>query len=126
MTSHGYINWQFRFFVLINGLPLLGAVVLSLARQAKRLNHAGRAAPINAEFLFYLFLDAQNCDAIVGDLEERYRIIGRKFGKRRADFWYWTQAIRSVGPIAWAALQRLVKGVSGIAALLELYRKIRS
>ncbi len=29
----------------------------------------------NAEFLFYLFLDAKNCDALVGDLEERYKIV---------------------------------------------------
>jgi hypothetical protein len=77
--------------------------------------------PLNAQFLFYLFLEAQNCDAMVGDLEERYRLIHKKFGHRRAAFWYWTQVIRSVGPIVWAAIRKL----SGLAALVELYRRIR-
>ena len=98
--------------------------------------------PKNAEFLFYCFLDAQNCDALVGDLEERYKLIHTKFGSRKANFWYWTQAIRSVVPIAWAwgkrvAVKPLIgvvawavaKGLIGhdswLAALVELYRKIR-
>lgn len=103
----------------------------------------GNSLPVNAEYLFYLFLDAKNCDAILGDLEERYRIIHRKFGVGRARFWYWTMAIRSVGPLAWAWMKKIVmkvvipviawavaKGIishdSWIAALVELYRRIRS
>ena len=99
--------------------------------------------PLNAEFLFYLFLNVQNCEAVVGDLEERYRLIHKRFGPRRANFWYWTQAICSVGPIAWAWVKTLVlKPVIGIiawavarglvghdswlAALLEMWRRIRS
>ena len=62
--------------------------------------------PRNAEFLFYLFLDAERCDALAGDLEERHKLIRRKFGVRRANFWYWTQAIRSVGPIACAWIKK--------------------
>jgi hypothetical protein len=101
----------------------------------------GRTPPSNAEFLFYLFLDAKNCDALVGDLEERYRTIGKKFGKRRADFWYWTQAIRSVGPIVWAWGKKLVmkpligvigwaiaRGIIGhdswLAVVVEVWRRI--
>lgn len=64
--------------------------------------------PTNAEFLFYLFLDAKECEVIVGDLEERYRLIHKKFGARRANFWYWTQAICSVAPIAWQWVTKLV------------------
>jgi hypothetical protein len=99
--------------------------------------------PPDAEFLFYLFLDAQNCDALVGDLEERFMLIGEKFGQRRANFWYWTQALRSVGPIAWAWVKKVsVKPVIGIIAwavarglighdgwlvgLLEIWKRIRS
>jgi hypothetical protein len=99
--------------------------------------------PINAEFLFYFFLDEQNCDALVGDLEERFKLMHKKFGKGKADFWYWTQAIRSVGPvmlawmkkvslkpvigvIGWAIAKGLLGHDSWLAALVELYRRIRS
>lgn len=85
----------------------------------------GHAPPINAEFLFYIFLDARNCDAIVGDLEERYKLIANKFGQRKANFWYWTQTVRSLGPLAWAALKGGVKKLSGLTALFELWRRIR-
>lgn len=85
---------------------LYAARKLILRRRDDRLRRVGQlrqlhCPPANAEFLFYLFLDAANCDAFIGDLEERYRVILRKLGKRRADVWYWTLAIRSVGPIAW-------------------------
>jgi hypothetical protein len=99
--------------------------------------------PRSAEFLFYLFLDAQNCDALVGDLEERYRLILKTFGQRRANFWYWTQAIRSVRPLVWAwtkkvALKPVVdlvswavaKGFMGhdswFVALVERAKRLRS
>ena len=99
--------------------------------------------PSKAEFLFYLFMTPQNCDAIVGDLEERYRLIRKKFGKRRADFWYWTQAMRSLGPVAWAWTKKVLikrvaalvcwsvaKGLLGhdswLAALVEIWKSIRS
>jgi hypothetical protein len=81
--------------------------------------------PLNAEFLFYLFLNQSNCDALVGDLEERYKLIRKKFGARRANFWYWVQVLTSVGPIIWAATKRLLRAVSGVAALVEVWRRIR-
>ena len=97
-------------------------------RKQGRNNTAKRTigSPLNANFLFYLFLDAENCDALVGDLQERHTLIHKKFGQRRADFWYWTQAIRSVGPIVWAATKKMMKSATGLAALVELYRRIRS
>lgn len=99
--------------------------------------------PTNARFLLNLFLDQQNSYAIVGDLDERYRLIRKEFGTRKANFWYWTQAIRSVGPIAlawakkvvlrpvigaiaWAVAKDLLGHDSRLASLVELYRKIRS
>jgi hypothetical protein len=99
--------------------------------------------PLNAEFLFYLFLDQQNCDALVGDLEERFRLIHKKFGRRRANLWYWFQAGISLGPIIWAAAKKhlmkpvatiagvaAAKGLIGhdgwVAALVELVKKVRS
>ena len=57
--------------------------------------------PRNAKFLFSLFLDAKTCDALVGDLEERFKIVLKEFSPGKAKFWYWTMALRSVGPIVW-------------------------
>ena len=99
--------------------------------------------PLNAEFLFYLFMTPQNCDALVGDLEERYKLIHKRFGRRRANFWYWTQTVSSLGPIVWAWAKKVVmkpaiafagwavaKGLVGhdswLAALVELWRRVRS
>jgi hypothetical protein len=98
--------------------------------------------PRDAHFLFWMFLDPKTCDAIVGDLEERYRLIFKTFGRRRANFWYWTQAARSVGPIAWAWAKKialkplisviiwavargLLEGASWPRALLNLWRRAR-
>ena len=99
--------------------------------------------PIDPEFLFYLFISPQNCDALVGDLEERYKLIHKKFGRRRADFWYWTQTVVSLGPIVWAWANKVLmkpvvafagwavaKGLVGhdswLAALVELWKRVRS
>lgn len=83
-------------------------------------------APISAEFLFYLFLEGQKCDALVGDLEERYRLISRRFGQRRAGLWYWTQALRSIVPVVLALAGRTLRRLFGLAALVEMYRRLRS
>jgi hypothetical protein len=99
--------------------------------------------PSNAEFLFYLFLTPQNCDALIGDLEERYKLIHKKFGRRRANFWYWMQTAMSLGPIVWAwgkkKALRPILGIAGwaigkglishdgwLAAVADLLRKVRS
>jgi hypothetical protein len=99
--------------------------------------------PLNAEFLFYLFMTPQNCDALVGDLEERFKLIHKRFGRRRANFWYWTQTVMSIWPIAWAWAKKaslkpivavvgwaVAKGLLGhdswLAALVELWKRVRS
>ena len=104
---------------------LLIAIFAVLVVTSRRNTSGSVHPPLNAAFLLYLFYDAKNCDALVGDLEERYRIIRKRFGARRANFWYWTQVIRSVGPIAWAATKKLLKAASGVAAALEIWRRIR-
>jgi hypothetical protein len=77
-------------------------------RSKGNTQHSSEIPPINAEFLFYLFMTPKDCDALVGDLEERYQKIHAKFGGRRAHFWYWSQTIRSVGPIVWAWVKKIV------------------
>ncbi len=100
-------------------------------------------APKNAKFLFFFFLDAKNCDAVVGDLEERYKLIFKKFGHRRAAFWYWKEALSSTGPIMWAwakkimmtpglaviswmAANKILPLDSWLVMLADLVKKIRS
>jgi hypothetical protein len=114
------------------------AVSLAKKQQTRRYR-----PPLNAAFLFYLFLTPQNCDALVGDLEERFKLILRKFGRRRANFWYWTQTLMSVGPIVWAWAKKVsmkpvvgivtwavAKGLLGhdswMAALVELWKRVQS
>lgn len=99
--------------------------------------------PLSAEFLFHLFLATEKCGALLGDLEEGYKLIHKKFGPSAANFWYWTQALRSVGPIAWAwaktAVLKPVIGViawalakslighdSWLASVVEIWKRIRS
>jgi hypothetical protein len=99
--------------------------------------------PLKAEFLFYLFLTPQTCDALVGDLEERFKLIHKKFGHRLANLWYCIQTFISLRPIIWAwtkkALMKpilavvgwaIAKGLIGhdswLAALLDLWKRVRS
>ena len=112
-------------------------------RQSSTKRPKGFTPPIDATFLFYLFMTPPNCDALVGDLEERYKLIHKKFGHRRANFWYWTQTVTSLGPIAWGWSKKVVmkpaiafagwavaKGLLGhdswLAAVMELWKKVRS
>lgn len=112
------------------------------ARPLRGGEELRKGPPRKAEYLFHLFLDAKNCDAVVGDLEERYPRICREFGHRKANFWYWTQALTSVGPIAWAAAKRfvlkpgaaiigsavahkLLSESSWLAVLAEAWQKVR-
>jgi hypothetical protein len=97
--------------------------------------------PLKASFLFYLLMTPQNCDALVGDLEERYSLIRKKFGRSRATFWYWFQTFISLRPIvceavkktlmkpligvaAWGVGRGLISHDGWIAALVELWKKI--
>ena len=65
--------------------------------------------PLDAEFLFYLFLDVRTTDALVGDLEYRYSQIRPNFGKRRADWWFWTQTLKSIGPVVLAWSRNVIR-----------------
>jgi hypothetical protein len=60
-------------------------------------------------------------DALLGDLEERFKSIARdkSLGPRYARFWYWFQVLISLRPLVWA----LVKKIGGLAALCVAIRK---
>lgn len=111
--------------------------------QSRKNSRRNIGVPLNAEFLFYLFLDKKNCDALVGDLEERFHLIHSKFGRRRAQFWYWWQTAISLGPlvgewgkkkalkpvlavIGWAVAKGLIGHDGWLAAVVELWKRVRS
>lgn len=130
--------------VVVTTIPYsIAQSLFALRSTTRRSTPASKCPPANAEFLFFLFLDAQNCDAFVGDLEERYKLIRKKFGRRRANFWYWSQTVMSLGPLVWAWAKKVVmkpvvailawalaKGLVGhdswMAAVVEMLKRIRS
>jgi len=100
-------------------------VATPAGKRRLRVEKLPQIPPLNAEFLFYLFLRAEDCDAVLGDLEERYEFIRNKFGARRANFWFWTQTV-SLTWIVWEATKKALKSMLGVAALVEMYRKMTS
>lgn len=104
--------------------PLLWVLVL-FTKRSLRDSGVSRLPSKSAEFLLHLFMEPRSCDALVGDLNERHRILRKRFGRRKANFWYWVQVLRSVGPIVWVGLMRIVKRMSGLTAVMEMVRRIR-
>jgi hypothetical protein len=91
------------------------------ARRLKSAQVSRLRLPLNAEYLLYLLLSKRDSEAVAGDLEERWRKIKKRFGVRRANFWYWTQVIRSLWPFGVAAVKR----ASGLLALIAAWKKLR-
>lgn len=65
--------------------------------------------PKSAEYLIYLFIPKNNRVGMLGDLEEEYRTVYRKFGKNRASLFYWYQTIISIWPLVSALVGKLLK-----------------
>ena len=57
------------------------------------------SAPLLGEYLLCLFLPKELRKNLSGDLAAEYIEICNKFGKRRADFWFYTQVLISLQPI---------------------------
>jgi hypothetical protein len=80
---------------------------------------ARRRPPLPDIFGFVaLFLSRQNRNSFVGDIEERYRILLRKQGRRSATLWFWRQMVHSFLSLALDALKR-------ISGFERLFRRIR-
>ena len=60
-----------------------------------------------------LMVNAEILDALIGDLQQRHDLIASTEGTLKADFWYWNQLLRSLGPFAWAWLKRIAVGPFG-------------
>ncbi|HEY0348402.1 MAG TPA: hypothetical protein VGC60_09645 [Pyrinomonadaceae bacterium] len=74
--------------------------------------------PANAEYLLYLLLPKEDQEVAIGDLVELYGSILKRFGKRRADFWFYKQVAGSLLPLLRRALLR-------IGSLVWLSRAVR-
>lgn len=69
--------------------------------------------PKFAEYLLH-FLPKKDREQLLGDLEEEYRGIYKKFGRRKATFWYYCQVVMSFWPyIAHTIMKLLGWGVVG-------------
>ena len=93
--------------------------------KKERADFAEQKQPSPRKWLsspLHLFVDPNECAAIVGDLEEKWRITRQEEGRLPAAHWYVKQVILSLGPLAWAWLKR----TAGLDALVELFRKIGS
>jgi hypothetical protein len=138
ITRKGVVVSPDNFLIVLAVLALVGGI--SFARSL-RCRHS--RPPVDAKYFLQFLMTHDNCEAILGDLQEQYEAIYSKGGLIQANLWYWTQVIRSVGPIALAwgkkAMMRPVIGVaawavakgfvghdSWLAALVELWKRIRS
>lgn len=76
--------------------------------------------PELGEFLFYLFLSRAERENLIGDLQEEYLEVHSKFGKPKANIWYYKQVFTSLYPlirrfvIKWGLIGVIGKWVSKI------------
>jgi hypothetical protein len=63
--------------------------------------------PANLDFILYFLMSRADCDALIGDLQERYSHLVERLGKVRADLWYAKQVSASVWPLLSSWVRRL-------------------
>jgi hypothetical protein len=81
--------------------------------------------PRRAEFLLYLFLPKKWREVSLGDLNEDYQEVYRKFGPKPAAVWYYKQVISSLCPVVFRAIWKGIKWVGmGWAAVHSLKKSI--
>jgi hypothetical protein len=67
--------------------------------------------PEIAEFLLTMLATTRGADAMIGDLNERFTRECKEFGRNRAVRLYWARALRSIGPLLWRAIGKVVVAV---------------
>jgi hypothetical protein len=65
--------------------------------------------PPVAEFLLGMCLPSRRVEHVVGDMNERFVRDCERYGVRRAKRLYWSQVLRSVGPLVIRAIGRALK-----------------
>jgi hypothetical protein len=77
--------------------------------------------PANLEFILYLLMSRADCEALIGDLEEQYRILVERLGKTRTDLWYTKQVFTSIWPLLRDSVRRLTNStvINGLCLVLR-------
>jgi hypothetical protein len=76
------------------------------AAKVSRLSDSASRPPFNAEYLLFLFVRREERDVVIGDLLECHHRMIHRFGKRRADFWFYKQVAGSLWPLFRRAVVR--------------------
>ena len=76
--------------------------------------------PVFAEYVLYLVLDKEEREVVIGDLVQEYNHITQRFGKRRADIWFYKQVMWSL----WPLLRRTAVRCAGFVWLARLLRRL--
>ncbi len=86
---------------------------------------APRKPPEMARYLLHLFLSKRDRQNLIGDLIEEYQTVQlHEFGVRKANFWFWKQAICSVWPIIGSRLRRIIT-IGGVGkAVYEIWKRL--
>jgi hypothetical protein len=88
-------------------------------RNKRRASARVETPPKFGEYLLYFFLSKQDRINLLGDLEEDFREVHKKFSRWPAKILYYKQVICSIGPVIW---KRLAKW-GAIAAVEEWVRR---
>jgi hypothetical protein len=90
--------------------------------EIENLGSATSRPPANAEYLLHLVLQKEERDAVIGDLNEEYGYILNRFGRPRADIWFYKQVFQSV----WPFLRRAIARAATVVWLSRLLRQLIS
>jgi hypothetical protein len=107
-------------FALVLGL--VAFIELTRAKRTAQRESTSPRPPLNAEYLLYLLLRGDEREALIGDLVEVYGQVLRRFGKRRADFWFCKQVFGSL----WPLLRRTFLKISALVWLGRIVRRFIS
>lgn len=71
------------------------------AIRYRNLEHSvvSETPPQFAKYIIYLLIPRNNREAILGDLEEDFHEVNKKFGLQKAKFHYMVQVLRSIWPM---------------------------
>src|ERR1019366_2414025 len=98
--------------------PSQGRVVLTTNYDRIIDWHSHLSAPVSLAGILSIFLSGEKRDSFIGDVEERFRFMVNKKGRRAATIWFWREVLHSFLSLALDALKR----VSGFEKLMERYR----
>ena len=83
--------------------------------NVKGIYNFARDPPMVAETLIMFFSKSKTVDDHIGDLEELFRRNLNRFGVKRARRLYWAETFRSIRPMVWPALKRLLVATAAVS-----------